>query len=161
MESQQNAARGSGRTEGRKMSEALIENLRKDFERLLKFSAVGAFGACIDTFFLWVFTEIAGIFYIFASPIATEIAIFVQFMLNDRWTFHERKTKGLCEFFKRILKSNIWRAGGTALKIVVLFLLTEYAHIYYLLSNIFGILCAFILNYTLESRLTWGVGWEK
>jgi len=143
------------------MSEALIENLRKDFERLLKFSAVGAFGACINTFFLWFLTEIANIFYLFASPIAIEIAIFVQFMLNDRWTFHERRTKGWSEFFKRILKSNIWRAGGIALNIAVLFLLTEYAHIYYLLSNIFGILCAFILNYILESRLTWGVGWEK
>ncbi|MCD6387451.1 MAG: GtrA family protein [Methanophagales archaeon] len=138
-----------------------LASLRKDFERLLKFSVVGAFGALINSFFLWLFTEIAGIFYLFSSLMAIEIAIFVQFMLNDRWTFHERRTKGLCEFFKRILKSNIWRAGGIALNIAVLFLLTEYAHIYYLLSNIFGILCAFISNYILESRLTWGVGWEK
>ena len=142
------------------MSEKLA-SLRKDFERLLKFSVVGAFGALINSFFLWLFTEIAGIFYLFSSLMAIEIAIFVQFMLNDRWTFHEKRTKGWSEFFKRILKSNIWRAGGIALNIAVLFLLTEYAHIYYLLSNIFGILCAFISNYILESRLTWGVGWEK
>ena len=139
------------------MSEKLA-SLRKDFERLFKFSVVGAFGALINSFFLWLFTEIAGIFYLFSSLMAIEIAIFVQFMLNDRWTFHERRTKEWSEFFKRILKSNIWRAGGIALNIAVLFLLTEYAHIYYLLSNIFGILCAFISNYILESRLTWGVG---
>ena len=137
---------------------SIFENLHKNFERLLKFSVVGAFGALINSFFLWLFTEIAGIFYLFSSLVAIEIAIFVQFMLNDRWTFHERRTKGWSEFFKRILKSNIWRAGGIALNIAVLFLLTEYAHIYYLLSNIFGILCAFISNYILESRLTWGVG---
>ena len=140
---------------------SIFENLHKNFERLLKFSVVGAFGALIKSFFLWFFTEIVGIFYLFSSLMAIEIAIFVQFMLNDRWTFHERRTKGWSEFLKRILKSNIWRAGGIALNIAVLFLLTEYAHIYYLLSNIFGILCAFISNYILESRLTWGVGWEK
>jgi len=29
--------------------------------------------------------------------------------------------------------------------------------VYYLLSNIVGIFCAFLLNYLLESRFTWGV----
>jgi putative flippase GtrA len=39
----------------------------------------------------------------------------------------------------------------------VLYFLTEYMDVYYLLSNIVGIICAFLLNYLFESRLTWGV----
>ena len=135
-----------------------IEFLKQDLVRLIKFSIVGTIGAGINTLFLWILTDFAGLFYLFSSVIAIEIAIIIQFLINDRWTFRERKTKHLRQFFKRILKSNLWRSGGLVVNAAILYLLTEYAGLYYLISNIFGIICAFLLNYTLESRLTWGIG---
>ncbi len=134
-----------------------VAALKGDFLRLIKFSIVGAIGAGINTFFLWVFTDVAGIFYLYSSAIAIEIAIILQFLMNDRWTFKEQKTTHVEQFMKRILKSNLWRSGGLALNIGVLYFLTEYVGVYYLLSNIVGIICAFLLNYLFESRLTWGI----
>ncbi len=128
-----------------------------DFFRLIKFSIVGVIGAGINTGFLWLLTDLAGLYYLFSSTVAIEIAILMQFMMNDRWTFKERKTTYVGQFIKRILKSNLWRSGGLAVNVGVLYLFTAYLGVYYLLSNIFGIICAFLLNYILESRLTWGI----
>ncbi|HDS45021.1 MAG TPA: GtrA family protein [Methanomicrobia archaeon] len=137
-------------------SERLVA-LESDAIRLFKFSIVGGIGAVINTGLLWLFTDLAGIFYLYSSAIAIEIAIIMQFLMNDRWTFKEQRTTRVAQFLKRIIKSNIWRSGGLAVNIGVLYALTEYAGLYYLLSNIVGILCAFLLNYLFESRLTWGV----
>ncbi|MCK4475562.1 MAG: GtrA family protein [Methanophagales archaeon] len=134
-----------------------VEALKADFLRLIKFSIVGVIGAGINTGFLWILTDLAGLFYLFSSVVAIEIAIIMQFLMNDRWTFKDRKTTNVCQFIKRIFKSNIWRSGGLAINITILYVLTEYVGVYYLISNIFGIICAFLLNYILESRLTWGI----
>jgi dolichol-phosphate mannosyltransferase len=134
-----------------------ITALKSDFLRLIKFSIVGVIGAGINTWFLWLFTDVAGLYYLYSAVIAVEIAIVLQFLMNDRWTFKEQKTMHVEQFTKRIIKSNIWRSGGLAVNIGVLYFLTEYAGVYYLLSNIAGIVCAFLLNYLFESRLTWGV----
>jgi dolichol-phosphate mannosyltransferase len=134
-----------------------ITALKSDFLRLIKFSVVGVIGAGINTWFLWLFTDVAGLYYLYSAVIAVEIAIILQFLMNDRWTFKEQKTMHIEQFTRRIIKSNIWRSGGLAVNIGVLYFLTEYAGVYYLLSNIAGIVCAFLLNYLFESRLTWGV----
>ncbi|MGC9444842.1 MAG: GtrA family protein [Candidatus Methanospirareceae archaeon] len=131
--------------------------LKTDAIRLFKFSIVGGIGAVINTVLLWLFTDLAGIYYLYSSIIAIEIAIILQFLMNDRWTFKEQRTTHVAQFLRRIIKSNIWRSGGLAVNIGVLYALTEYAGLYYLLSNIVGIFCAFLLNYLFESRLTWGV----
>ncbi|MDI6810115.1 MAG: GtrA family protein [archaeon] len=134
-----------------------VAALRMDVLRLIKFSIVGVIGAGINTGFLWVLTDVAGLFYLFSAVVAIEIAILMQFLMNDRWTFKETKTKHIGQFITRIFKSNVWRSGGLAVNVGVLYLLTEYMGVYYLLSNIVGIICAFLLNYILESRFTWGV----
>ncbi|MCW3130490.1 MAG: GtrA family protein [Methanophagales archaeon] len=135
-----------------------VEALKADFFRMIKFSIVGVIGAGINTGFLWILTDLAGLYYLFSSVVAIEIAIMMQFMMNDRWTFRDRKTTDAGQFIKRIFKSNLWRSGGLAVNVSVLYLFTAYIGVYYLLSNIFGIICAFSLNYILESRLTWGIG---
>lgn len=134
-----------------------VAALRMDILRLIKFSIVGVIGAGINTGFLWVLTDVAGLFYLFSAVVAIEIAILTQFLMNDRWTFKETKTQHLEQLITRVFKSNVWRSGGLAVNVGVLYLLTEYMGVYYLLSNIVGIVCAFLLNYILESRLTWGI----
>jgi dolichol-phosphate mannosyltransferase len=123
--------------------------------RLLKFALVGAAGAIINTSLLYILTEFCRLYYLLSSLIALEVAIFFQFIANDFWTFREKRSSSLSLFFQRLLKSNLWRLLGIGVNIFVLYSLTEFLGLYYILSNIAGIFCAFTLNYTLESRLTW------
>jgi dolichol-phosphate mannosyltransferase len=130
---------------------------KHDFLHLIKFSLVGVIGAGINSIFLFLFYGVLTLPLVFSSIIAIEIAIIMQFLMNDRWTFKEQKTTHVEQFVKRILKSNIWRSGGLVVNVGVLYFLTEYLGKNYLISNIVGIICAFLLNYLFESRLTWGV----
>ncbi|AAB90627.1 GtrA family protein [Archaeoglobus fulgidus] len=126
-----------------------------EFLRLLKFASVGAFGALINTLILYIFTEYFRVYYIVSSILAIEIAIVVQFILNDRWTFRDKRSSDLRLFLFRLLKSNLWRVAGIFVNISILYVLTELFKIYYIFSNFVGIGCAFIFNYIMESKLTW------
>lgn len=135
----------------------ILEFLKKDFHHIIKFSIVGTTGAGINTGFLWILTDFMGLYYLLSSVFSIELSIIIQFILNDKWTFKERKTTNINQFTKRIIKSNLWRSVGLSINISILYILTEYLCIYYILSNILGILCAFLLNYVLESKLTWKI----
>ncbi|AIG97495.1 GtrA family protein [Archaeoglobus sp.] len=126
-----------------------------EFLRLLKFASVGAFGALINTLLLYIFTEYFRIYYIVSSVLAIEVAIVIQFTLNDYWTFKDKRSTNVRIFLFRLLKSNLWRVAGIFVNISILYVLTELFKIYYIFSNFIGIGCAFIFNYIMESKLTW------
>ena len=125
------------------------------FPRFLKFAFVGAFGALVNTSLLYIFTEYFGIYYLLSSILAMEMAIIFQFALNDYWTFRDKRSSNLRIFFFRLLKSNLWRVAGIFVNVSVLYVLTEFFGVYYIFSNFIGIGCAFVFNYSMESKLTW------
>jgi dolichol-phosphate mannosyltransferase len=124
-------------------------------QRLLRFILVGTFGAVLNTGLLWFFTGFWKIYYLLSSLCSIELCILFQFFLNDRWTFHDRKTRTAKQLIQRVFLSNTWRTGGILINLGILWLLTEFQGINYLVSNGIGILAAFLFNYLLESKFTW------
>lgn len=124
-------------------------------QRLFKFMLVGGLGAILNTVLLWLFTDTIKIYYVLSSLCAIELCILVQFVINDRWTFQDRKTTTANQLLHRLLLSNMWRSGGVLVNIGILWMLTEFGGIHYLVSNGIGILAAFLFNYILESTFTW------
>lgn len=123
--------------------------------RIFKFALVGGLGAVINSSLLYIFTEFLKLYYLLSSIFAIECAIVIQFILNDLWTFRDRKSRNVRVIVTRLMKSNLWRTIGIFINILVLYILTEFFGVYYIISNLAGILCAFIFNYFFESRLTW------
>jgi dolichol-phosphate mannosyltransferase len=124
-----------------------------DRARFLKFAAVGISGVGVNSFFLWLFTDVVGIRYWISSPIAVELAILSNFFLNDCWTFRDvAEAPGLLDRSKRF---HVTAAGGFVINWSVLVGLTHFAGLYYLLSNLVGILAGFLWNYTLNVKWTW------
>jgi dolichol-phosphate mannosyltransferase len=105
-------------------------------------------------FFLWFFTEKFGIFYLVSSLLAIEISVLSNYVLNDLWTWHDRGKEGTREYLKRMLQYHISSSAAILTNLAVLWLLTDLAHIYYLISNLFGILCGTFLNFFLNDRWT-------
>ncbi len=120
--------------------------------RVFRFSAVGVSGLLINEFMLWFFTDIVGFFYIISSIISSIISITSNFIINDKWTFRERR-KG--SSLKRLAKYCSISAVTTLIIISVLYILTSFLGIYYLISNIFGIFVAFSWSYSSNLRWTW------
>ena len=127
-----------------------------DTGRIVKFAAVGISGIGVNTFFLWSFTEIAKIHYMISSPMAVELAILSNFFLNNYWTFGDSTNRSSLP--TRMVKFHVTAAGGFVINYSFLVGLTELAGLYYLLSNLVGILAGFLWNYTVNVKWTWGQG---
>ncbi len=123
--------------------------------RFLKFCAVGALGTLINTGILWLLTERLGFYYLLSSVFSIEAAIISNFLLNDRFTFADRRRENSSPFWIRMLKYNLVSLSGLVINMGVLWLLTSAAGIYYLFSNLAGIAAATLWRFTVNSHWTW------
>lgn len=125
-----------------------------DIGRLVKFGLVGTWGFFVNMFFLWFLTEVTGLYYLLSSVLAIEIAMVNNYVLNDLWTWRDRGKTGKREYLKRMLQYHVAASAAALLNVAVLWILTQPFGIYYLVSNIFGILCGMALNYLVNDRWT-------
>jgi dolichol-phosphate mannosyltransferase len=123
--------------------------------RLLKFIGVGLSGVAVNQFLLWLLTEFGGLQYYISSIFAIEASIISNFFLNDRFTFSDRRTGKTRSFLLRLLKFNLTCAAGAGIQWGLLVLFTSVFGFHYLVSNLIGILVAFIWNYILSLIWTW------
>lgn len=122
-------------------------------KRFLKYCTVGLSGVLVNEGFLWLFTEIIGLFYLVSSVIGIELSIVSNFVWNELWTFRDRR---FGRRFVRGLKFNSVSIGGLAINITVLYFLVTLFNIHYLVSNLFGIGAATLWNYFVNLKFTWG-----
>jgi|GEM_PF-688075 len=119
--------------------------------RFLRFCLVGLSGVLVNEGLLWLLTEKFAIYYLFSALIAIEVSIFNNYLLNEFWTFRDRRQKASLKRFPRF---NLVSMGGLIINLSVLFILTQ-AGLYYLTSNLFGIACATFWNYWINLNWTW------
>lgn len=134
---------------------ASLMRRKGEMVRFLKFCLVGGSGVVVNMGLLYLLTEYAGLFYLVSSAISIETSIITNFLLNDFFTFHDRRGIGPRQFFGRLLKFNLVSLGGHVLNMTVLWLLTSVAGLYYLVSNLFGIAAAMTWNYLVNFWWTW------
>jgi dolichol-phosphate mannosyltransferase len=126
-----------------------------ELTRFLKFCAVGLSGVLVNMSLLWLLTEVAGLFYLLSAAISIETSIISNFVLNDYFTFRDRRSPQVKSFLNRLLKFNLVSLAGLGFNMGVLWLLTEVFGIYYLLSNLCGIAVATLWNYLVNTWWTW------
>ena len=123
--------------------------------RFIKFCLVGISGIGVNMGLLWLLTEVAGLFYLLSAAISIETSVVSNFILNDFFTFPDRRLPGAKSFFSRLVKYNLVCVAGLAVNMGVLWLLTDVFGIYYLIANLFGIAAATLWNYTLSTWWAW------
>ncbi len=87
-----------------------------------------------------------------ASIIAVEVSILVRFVLNDRWTFRDRRGKPLAA---RFYQSNFTSFASPLISLAAVNILTPHFGVNYLISNSLGILLGLAWNWLWSSRLVW------
>ncbi len=122
-------------------------------KRFRKFCIVGLTGIFVNMFFLWLLAEVFGLFYLVAGFIAVELSIINNFTWNNIWTFKEVKDPS--HVLIKLGKFNLVSLSALVVNMSVLYSFTRFLHIYYLISNLFGIGAAFLWNYTMNARWTW------
>jgi len=127
----------------------------RETTRFIKFCLVGLSGVLVNMGLLALFTEVVGLFYIISAAIGIEISILNNFTWNELWTFRDRRTLTLKSVFTRITKFNLVSLVGLGMNMGMLFVLTEFLDMHYLLSEIFGIMVATLWNFIFNKWWTW------
>ena len=123
--------------------------------RILKFMAAGAATLALNMFLLFFLTDIIGIPYYFSAVIAIEGAILFSFQINEEFVFRKHVRRHRRARLMRLLSYNIasWSTGFLGL--IILIILTEYGHIYYLLSNFLSFIVTSVLMFLLCFQQIW------
>ncbi|RKZ33924.1 hypothetical protein DRQ33_03240 [bacterium] len=125
----------------------------KILPRLIKFCIVGITGVAVNMGLLALFREIFKFPIWLASPIAIEMSIISNFLLNDVWTWNDRRY--------RTMWGRLWRyhlsIGITAfgLNYPILLIMTYIFGVPYLLSNLVGICISALANFLLNHLWTY------
>ena len=118
---------------------------------IYKFTIVGACNGILVLILTIFFTGFLNIFYLFSVLIAYEIAIISSFFMNDKWTFQVKK---ISSTHIRFVKYNTFSLMGLGVNMSILFLLTNFLEIHYVLSETIAIFIAFTFNYTASKKIS-------
>lgn len=119
-----------------------------------KFLVVGTIGFIINTVGLEVFVRL-GTHPAIGSALGAELAIISNFILNNNWTFKERKATGAKQFAK-FLQFNTTSLGAIIIQAVTVAIGTYFFGIpTYRTFYILGVLIGLFWNYTMYSKVIW------
>lgn len=126
-----------------------------DLVRFIKFGIVGGSGILVNMGGLWFFTEIVGLYYLVSSVLAIGLAMISNFVWNDLWTWRDRGEPGVKAYLTRMAKFIVVSSIAAYIgNLGILWILTHFFHIYYLISNLIGIAVGTMLNYSANNFWT-------
>lgn len=117
--------------------------------RALKFAVVGVGGVAVNTIGLHVLYGVWHLPLLVASPVAVEIAVAHNYLLNDRWTFG-----GSGPSFARFARFNASALLTLLVNVAAVWVLVR-SGIDYLAANLVGIGLGASLNFGASSAWVW------
>lgn len=115
---------------------------------LIRFMAVGVTGVLVNLGALDLQVRLLGLYsspYL-AVPLAFELSVLWNFLLNNRFTFGAKDVRKV-----RFAEYNASTLGSFFAQLAAVYLLTTRAHIHqYLLASMVGIVVGFFINYTVS-----------
>jgi len=121
----------------------------------IKFVIVGLTGTVVNIGLYTLLVHFTGLanYDWLAVLIGIEVSIITNFLLNDTFTFKERRAGR--SFINRLGKFNLMCLTGAAIQWGIFMLLTRVFNVYDILSNFTGIVVAFLWNYFINRNWTW------
>lgn len=114
------------------------------FKEFVSFAFVGFIGTIVNLFVLFLLTEFLGLYYLLSAIISFLVAMTNNFILNKKFTFKEKLNH---EFTKKYGKFFLVSMVALGVNLLFLYIFTELIGIYYLVSQIFAIGIALIINF--------------
>jgi dolichol-phosphate mannosyltransferase len=101
--------------------------------QVLRFLGAGAFGTLLYYIVLYGLTEFAGVWYITSAVVAALLNYSSNFVLQKVWTFENKNLEGI---HKQVGKYIALATTLFILNTVFLYVLVEYAHLWYLAAQV-------------------------
>ncbi len=120
--------------------------------RFIKFLLTGSLGATAHLGVIYLFLPSLG--YNQALIIAIEVAIVINFYINNSWTFFETSLSGLGALFVGLLKFNLFSLAGALISYAISTQLFV-GGFHWVAASLLGALVASLWNYNLNRIFTW------
>ncbi len=104
---------------------------------------------------LWLATRMAGLPIAWAGLIAGATATFTNFLLNDTFTWRDRRSPSIRLKAIRLVRYYSTTAGGNLIYLGALTALTQWLGLFVLLANVVAIGVGGTFNYLLHNVWTW------
>ena len=121
------------------------------WSHFIKFNIVGLTGVPVNEGLLLALLA-EGYYFVYANAVSIEVSILSNFILNDFWTFRDRRHGHIAV---RLVKFNGLMIIGLAANLVITYALTSSLGLHPGISNLIGIAAAFLLRYWLSIRFAW------
>ena len=128
-------------------------------DEFIKFCVVGASGVVVNLGIYVLLTKLQKVPLEFASPIAIEISILSNFMLNNMWTFTRRNTRDA--LFRKLWRFHMVSGVAGLMNYSILLLLVRVFSLWDIFAYLTGIAAGTLVNYFLNSVWTWKIRQEK
>lgn len=125
----------------------------KEIFRLIMFATVGLTGIIVNVGVLFILTEYANIWYMWATCVGIELSIITNFILNDKITFWDLNSNLTTS--QRLVLYHFVSIGGSIIILLTTIFLTERLHIWYVTASFIGIFLAFVWNFVMNRGVTW------
>jgi dolichol-phosphate mannosyltransferase len=150
-------------------SRGRIARFRHQFQfpirRFLMYGLVGLSGVFVDMVALYLLSDPSTLGWGLTTSkmIAAALAIFNNFLWNDRWTFRDitQKQKGWSQRLKRLLKFSTVCLLGLFLNVLLLNILFNLLGINRYIANLFAIAAVTFWNFWINIKLNWRVTERK
>jgi dolichol-phosphate mannosyltransferase len=133
----------------------VLASEEREIRRFFQFCLVGASGVGVNEGILWLLTEPFGLPHHISPIFSIEASIISNFILNDIWTFRDRREGSIKATLGRALKFNLVAVIGAAITYGVYLGLKDLAEIHYLLSMPLAVVVGFIWNFTMSIIWAW------
>ena len=123
------------------------------FGKMSAFAVIGAFGALANVAIVWLLTEF-GLDYIWAAIIAAEVTIIANFLLIERFVFHDM-TGAARGFWRRFASSFVFNNVESAVRIPVMSLMVTAWGMPSPIATAITLAVAFVIRFTFHSLVVY------
>ena len=125
--------------------------MKRLFTQLLKFGVVGVIATIIDFFFLFLFTDVFGMYYLLSAAISFVLSTLFNYVASMRFVFNSKFSKD--EKSKELILFVILSVSGLVLNQVLLWFFVEKIALYYMAAKI--VATFFVMTWNFISRKVW------
>ncbi|HBV33064.1 TPA: hypothetical protein DEB72_00835 [Patescibacteria group bacterium] len=118
--------------------------------QFVRFSISGAVATALDVSVLYLLTEWGQVWYLFSAGISFVLGSFTHYLISHLWVFKspaENKARKFLSFF-------IIHASNLGFSLILLYVLVEYAGLWYILAKLLTVAVTVMINFTLQKKIT-------
>jgi len=123
------------------------------FGKMSLFAVIGGLGAVANVAIVWALTQI-GVGYIIAAIIAAEVTIIGNFLLQERFVFHDMR-ESASAWWLRFAKSFSFNNAEALVRIPVIALMVESGHFSAVVATAITLVVAFIVRFVFHSLVVY------